>query len=194
MIRSTLTIAAVVLLGACASPQPSAPAEPEMTAPANAGFTDTELAGMRTCASTASEAFLLAGFKLQGVPLQEMRERNGGRSSEVRSVLESVYRDSFGSPWAYSKEYFRTCAQRSAGIASMERLNLPTLCIWNRNIALVAKARADEGHPVEAVLRQLNFNSAEADEIVRSAYRSRLPAYGFAAETWNQCLGVSPGG
>ena len=108
-------------------------------------------------------------------------------------VLESAYRDRYDSPWAYSKEYFRTCAQRSAGIASLERLQLPTLCIWNRNIAQIAKARASEGQPVEAVLRQLNFNSRESDQIIRDAYDSASPAYEFVNKVWNQCLGVPPG-
>lgn len=154
------------------------------------GFTPDELLGMQQCSNLAGEAFVMASARLQGLPLQEARDRYAGRSSGTAAVLESVYRGRYDSPWAYSKEYFRTCAQRSAGIASLERLQLPTLCIWNRNIALVAKARANEGHPVEAALRQLNFNSRESDDIVREAYGSTLPAHEFVNQVWNQCLGV----
>lgn len=80
------------------------------------GFTADEILGMQQCSSLAGDAFVMASARLQGLPLQEARDRYGGRFSSP--VLESAYRDRYDSPWAYSKEYFRTCAQRSAGTVS----------------------------------------------------------------------------
>lgn len=194
MNRSML-IAALLVLAGCASAPPSAPAQaPEEPAPAMAGFTPAELSGIQHCSNLAGDAFLMATFKLQGLTLDEARGRHAGRSPDTQAALESVYRNNFGSPWEFSKEYFRTCAQRSAGIDSMTRLQTPTLCIWNLDVALVARTNAQAGQPIEAVRRQLDFNSRESEEIVAEAYRTPLPARAYAAGAWNRCLGVTPGG
>ena len=188
-------VAAVLALAACASAPPSAPAEaPEEPAPATAGFTPAELVGLQRCSNLAGEAFLMATFKLQGLSLEQARDRHAGRSTDTLSALESVYRSTFGSPWEFSKEYFRTCAQRSAGIDSMTRLQTPTLCIWNLDVALVARTQAQAGQPIESVRRQLGFSSSESEEIVAGAYRTQRPARDYAADTWNRCLGITPGG
>lgn len=190
-----ILIAALLALAGCASTPPPPPAEaPEEPAPATAGFTPAELAGVKHCSNLAGDAFLMATFKLQGLPLEQARVRHAGRSPDIQAALESVYRSHFGSPWEFSKEYFRTCAQRSAGIDSMTRLQTPTLCIWNLNVALVARTNAQAGQPIEAVRRQLDFNSQESEAIVAEAFRTPLPARAYAADAWNRCLGITPGG
>jgi hypothetical protein len=171
--------------------QPAAPAKTTAAPAATAQtYTAAEQQRLGFCVSLSVNAYVIAGYKLHGDPVEVPKKlfASNPAANVLVPLVATVYGDTVTDAWNYAGAFYRDCAVQLAKFAP-ERVADSEPCMYSAVIAATARAARAAGTPQEKVYALYAAKGPEARRIIDSIYAPpAVPADGTELQVFSSCM------
>lgn len=179
------------LMWGSAFAQPAASAK-TTAAPAAATqtYTAAEQQRLGFCVSLSVNAYVMAGYKLHGDPIEVPKKlfASNPAANVLVPMVAMVYSDEVSDAWSYAGAFYRDCAVQLAKFAP-ERVADSEPCMYSALIAATARTARAAGAPKEKVYAVYAKRGPEARRIIDSIYAPPVvPADGTEMQVFSSCM------